>query len=151
MGYSCDYRGRLCCASCGAAGGVRKRKCAYKVRCESERGEAARYSLPYCPAPALCGACYKKHGGLRGVHGEACRSGAAASQAEADAIQARYEAGDQKPRSAYGSWHAQVPKGKVGVVYSGGALVLLSEELYESRPWFSELKEYELWVGPQGH
>lgn len=152
MGYCFDYRGRLSCDSCGAAGGVRKRKCAYKVRSASHLGEAHRGSLPYCPAPALCGACYKKHGGLRGVHGEICRDGAAASQAREDAIQARFDAGDQLARSAFGSWHEEVPKSKVGVIFSGGAKRLVPEEIYDrGLRWLSELEASSvLWAGPYG-
>lgn len=136
MGYCFDPRGRIVCDSCGVSGGVRKRRCAYKVD-----------GLPYCPAPALCGPCYSKHGGLRGVHGERCREGAAESQARSDADKAREAAGDRKVRSAYGSWHEDVPKGKVGVYYGDDTYVLVDEAEYKyPYPWLSELGTAEPWL-----
>jgi hypothetical protein len=142
FGYSNSGRMALSCDSCGKVGGVRKRKCPYKV---SHDG----YQLPYCPAPALCSDCYKSHGGLRGVHGDACKQGAAASQAEEDAKQAKLAAGDMQPVSAWGDWQEGVPAGMVGVLYRGlndAAYYLLPKEAYESRPWFSEVGDFaETW------
>jgi hypothetical protein len=82
MGYCFDYRGRLVCDGCDIPGGVRKRKCPYRVTYGRSNGG---HTVPYCSPPALCADCYRKYGGLRGVHGERCREGAAASQAEHDA------------------------------------------------------------------
>lgn len=45
MGYSYDWRGRLCCDHCGESGGVRKIKCPFG----------------WCPPAALCPDCRVKH------------------------------------------------------------------------------------------
>ena len=119
MGYCFDYAGRLVCDRCGQAGGVRKRKCPYKVS-----------GLHYCPAPAYCAPCYKVRGGLRGVHGDACRDGAAASQAKADVIRARLDAGEVKVRAAYGDWHADVPAGMTMLLGSDDKHYLLPKNNY---------------------
>jgi hypothetical protein len=137
MGYGYEAHGsrRLVCDNCGHAGGVRKRKCPYKVTHDG-------HALHYCYPPALCGDCYKKLGGLRGVHGEECHQGAANSQAQEDAKQAKLDAGDMRPTCAWGSWQENVPEGMVGVLYEGRdckAFYLLPKQAYESRPWFSEV------------
>jgi hypothetical protein len=138
MGYCFDYRGRLACDGCGIAGGVRKRRCAYKVD-----------GVPYCPAPALCPDCYKQHGGLRGVHGDECRDGAAQSQARADADKARIAAGDFKSRSAFGDWHELVPENKVGLLFYGQGDpfgILVDDADYDNKSvWFFDLKSYQPW------
>ena len=121
MGYSygMDARGRftrLACDSCGAADGTtRKRTCRFKVR-YFEGG-----ALPYCPAPALCPACFTKHGGSKGIHGDSCRDGAARSQAREDERGRRRAAGELEVKSAFGDWHETVPKGMTGVRFVGGA------------------------------
>lgn len=147
MGYCFDYRGRLVCDGCGISGGVRKRKCAYKVRVSRLDGG---HSIPYCSPPALCGPCYKKHGGLRGVHGDACRDGAAESQARHDADEARLASGDFKSQGAFGDWNELVPKGKVGLLFYGQGDpfgVLVDKADYDNRSvWFLDLKSYEPWV-----
>lgn len=51
-------------------------------------------ALPYCIAPALCEDCYAAAGGLDGIHGDRCRGGAAASQAEAYDIERQLDAGE---------------------------------------------------------
>lgn len=136
MGYGYDTRGRLACDGCGTTGGVRKRRCPYKVLTDSLRSPR-RFEVDYSPAPALCSECYKKHGGLRGVHGEACREGAAASQAEYDKVEAALDAGESFVIAAYGSWAEDVPKGQVKVLFKGRAgesSLLMPEDLYEQRP-----------------
>lgn len=135
MGYCFDYRGRLVCDGCGIAGGVRKRKCAYKVRVSVLDGG---YSIPYCSPPALCAGCYKKHGGLRGVHGDRCRDGAAASQAQADADDKRYAEGDLRLRSAIRQ------DGKVLLRFDGDIAVLVDDYEYGKVRWFLDLEDYEL-------
>lgn len=116
MGYSFDYRGRLCCDNCGQPGGVRKRKCPHTVMGNSHRG--ARYALPYCPTPAVCQPCWEKLGKNK-VH-DRCKEGAARMQAKDDAVQELLDAGHYLPLSAFGSWHDTVPKGYTGVIFGNG-------------------------------
>ncbi|ANA86334.1 hypothetical protein SEA_LOZINAK_178 [Gordonia phage Lozinak] len=137
MGYSTDTRGRLCCDSCGQSGGVRKRKCKYKVTADNQRS-ANRHVLHYCYPPALCQACYRKEGGINGVHGESCRDGAASSQAEYDRKQELLDAGKHMVVAAYGSWQDSVPEGMVGVhfasaKYSDHRHVLMPHDDYNNR------------------
>lgn len=142
MGYCFDYRGRLVCDKCCRAGDVRRRKCPYKVD-----------GLHYCYPPALCADCYKELGGLRGLHGDKCRDGAAASQARSDAEAARIADGDMQPAAAWGDWKEGVPDGMVGVLYRGAdreAFYLLPKDVYQPKsgphPWFSEVAEIaEIW------
>lgn len=119
MGYSYGYtetgRQALACDQCGTVGGVRKRKCPYMVLTDSSRGP--RVKIHYCYPPALCGGCYKAAGGLRGVHGQQCADGAAQSQAEDDANQAKLDAGDLIVLAAWGDWQDKVPEGKTGVLF----------------------------------
>ncbi len=130
MGYCFDYRGRLACDGCGIAGGVRKRKCAYKVAYPG-------YSIAYCSPPALCSPCYKKYGGLRGIHGDACRDGAAASQAEIAADEARSAVGDLRLRSALRQGD------KVLLKFDGDIAVLVDDYEYGKVRWFLDLEDYE--------
>ncbi len=109
MGYSYQTtpsgREALCCDACPAAGrvaGVRKRTCPCRVKYRSGN------SLPYCPAPALCSACYRRLGYQAGVHAH-CAAGAVHSQAQEDAVTARIVAGDLPVRAAWGN---QVVDGK---------------------------------------
>ena len=148
MGYSTDWTGRLACDSCGHSGGVRKRRCPYKV--DHHDGTAP---LSYCMAPALCDACYKAEGGLRGVHGERCRENAAKAQEMADAEHARLVAGDAKIRTRWGSWHEMVPAGYVGARYVSAdgteTFVLVVESTPDQNAgWLSEVSEPHPWVGP---
>lgn len=117
MGYSYGRsdtgRWILACDGCGAIGDTRKRACKYKVT--SERGQ----TLPWCPAPALCGACFRVAGGTAGIHGETCREGAAMAQAEYDRKAARLAAGDKAVFVGYGDWHAQVAAGMVVAGFRG--------------------------------
>jgi hypothetical protein len=145
MGYSYGRNGRgnmvLSCDGCGDLGGVRKRTCPYEVLTDSSRGPRAR--LRYCYPPALCGGCYSACGGLRGVHGARCRDGAASSQEEYDARQAKLDAGELMVMAAWGDWQKGVPDGLVGVVFRGAdqeAWRLVPEAAYEpgARPWLSD-------------
>lgn len=140
MGYCYGWtesgRQSLACDGCGNIGGVRKRRCPYKVRTDSLRS-THRFEIDYCPAPAMCSACYKKHGGLRGVHGESCREGAAQSQAEEDKVEAGLDAGESFVIAAYGDWAEDVPEGQVKVLFKGRAgesTLLLPKDLYDQRP-----------------
>ena len=107
-GHTSSGRYALACDRCGTVGGVRKRPCPHKVLTDSARGP--RTWLRYCPAPALCGECYRELGGLRGVHPERCTKGAAASQAEYDARQARLDAGESMVVAAWNGPSADVVK-----------------------------------------
>lgn len=117
MGYAygrtATGRYALACDSCGNVGGVRKRPCRFWIR------YADGTSLPYCPAPALCSPCFARRGGSKKIHGDACRDGAATSQAREDKITARLEAGDKEVKAAWGSWHADVPEGMTLVMVRG--------------------------------
>lgn len=119
-GYGWTETGRmaLACDKCGNVGGVRKRTCPYKVSSSAHRS-TGRYTLPYCPAPALCSPCYKALGGLRGVHGQSCAEGAAAMQATEDAEQAALDAGDLLVAAAWGDWAEGVEPGYVKVKFTG--------------------------------
>jgi hypothetical protein len=126
MGYgygrTASGRSALSCDNCGSLEGTRKRVCVYTVLMAAD-DNGRRHSLPYCPAPALCSACLKAEGGIRGVHGDSCRDGAAASQAGYDAEQAVLDSGAYLRRAAWGSGtHAPgVPEGMVGVLFRNGA------------------------------
>jgi hypothetical protein len=154
MGYCYEAYGsrRLVCDKCGHAGGVRKRKCPYKVLSNSLRSR--RIWMHYCYPPALCQACYAELGGLRGVHGQECREGAAASQAADDAIEAKLDAGDMSPLAAWGDGQPGVAAGMVGVLYGGRdcqAYYLLPKAAYQTRPWFSEVDHIaESWENHPG-
>lgn len=120
MGYCYDMSNRLCCDRCGQSGGVRKRTCKYTVLGDSIRTPGGtRHRMNYCYPPALCASCYKAMGGLRGIHGDDCRDGAAKSTAEADAIEALLDAGELFVVSASGDWAEGVPAGMVLVTFSG--------------------------------
>jgi hypothetical protein len=67
----------------------------------------------------LCSPCYARLGGLRGVHGDRCRDGAAQSQAQDDARKASMAAGEMFARSAFGDWKEGVPAGMAGVMFAG--------------------------------
>jgi hypothetical protein len=149
MGYCYEAYGsrRLVCDKCGHAGGVRRRKCKYKVVGDSLRVPSGqRPVMHYCSPPALCGPCYKELGGLNGVHGDNCREGAAQSQLEADEIERRIHSGDMKAVAAWGDWQEGVDKGFVGVLYEGryddGSIAkgyyLVPKEAYEKSRWFSD-------------
>jgi hypothetical protein len=114
MGYRYDDAGHLCCDRCGKSGGVRKRKCPYKVLRHSLNGP--RRWLPYCHPLALCGACYAAMGGQTGVHRE-CRAAAAARQAADDEIERQLDAGESLSVEAFGDWEPLVPKGMVGLKF----------------------------------
>jgi hypothetical protein len=145
MGYGYDRNNRLCCDNCGMSGGVRKRTCPYTVLGDSLRSVGGqRYKMSYCYPPALCAACYATLGGLRGVHGDQCREGAARSQAEYDEIERGLEAGEMYVVSAEGS-HAgnDLPRGLVRVTFRGRAgetkLVMLKDAYqFRTKPRLSD-------------
>lgn len=113
MGYSYDQQRRLACDRCGSGGHTRKRKCPYTVTSSAAHGGD---TLPYCSPPALCPDCYRQEGGLRGVHGERCREGAANLQREEDAIQARLDKGDALVVARIGGPHSGYPHVQAGQV-----------------------------------
>lgn len=149
MGYCYDMRNRLCCDKCGASGGVRKRRCPYMVLGDSSRGP--RFAMHYCSCPALCSVCYKALGGLRGVHGQECKDGAARSQAEYDAAQAKLDAGDLAVLAAWGDWNDKVPSGLTGVVFGAYGKTsiyrLVWADSYQPRakPFLSDYPEAMEW------
>lgn len=154
MGYSYEAYGsrRLCCDQCGQPGGVRKRKCTYKVLSDSLRGR--RTWMHYCSAPAVCGPCLAKLGGNKALHA-GCAEGAAASQAADDAIEAKLDAGDSLVIAGYGSWSEGVPEGMTGACYSGRAgktWVLMPSERYKAPyPTLAEVADVtEPWVDHPG-
>jgi hypothetical protein len=133
----------LACDGCGTIGGVRKRKCSYKVTYYSGGG----WSLPYCMAPALCSACFKRHGGSKGLH-SGCEAPAQAAQAERDADHARMLAGDSKVTTRWGSWHEDVPEGKVGCAYmnkDGDRTLVLVDKCENEVDWLSDLTTATPW------
>lgn len=157
MGYayavSASGRYSLACdGGCGRAGskqGVRKRRCPHK---SAYYQYGRRYELPYCPAPALCSHCYKRHGGLRGIHGQSCREGAACSTAKAEAKQAQLEAGEKLSGAAWGSWCKSVPEGKVGLIFEGldakrEQYLVPAEQYHNESVALSEV-DHEPWEGP---
>ena len=135
-GQNASGRWILACDKCGTVGGVRKRTCRYRV--SDEGGQ----TLPWCPAPALCSACFRVLGGTAGIHGEVCRNGAALAQADYDRKAARLAAGDKLVRVGYGSWHADVPDGSVLVGFSGTDRVmeyrLMAKDVYKNGGFLSD-------------
>jgi hypothetical protein len=134
MGYCHDSRGRLCCDACGQPGGVRKRLCPHFVTFPTVRG---RQRLRNCSPPALCPACFHREGGTVGIHG-GCRAAAAKSQAEYDAIEAAWDAGESFIVSA-----TAVADGIVAVTFRGLAgetrrLVPAADYDYQQRPRLSD-------------
>lgn len=136
MGYSytrtSSGRSALSCDGCGGTDGTRKRVCIYTVTSASQRQGGPRHTLPYCKAPALCSACLKDEGGIRGVHGDRCRDGAAASQAADDAEQALIDSGAYLRRSA-----CTTPDGMVEVLFRGPGddlVLLMSKSVYRAIP-----------------
>jgi hypothetical protein len=104
MGYSYGRNARgnwvLSCDGCGDLGGVRKRTCPHKVLGDSHRTmDGKRHALPYCPPPALCGACFRRHGGTARIHAQ-CADGAAQSQARYDETERQLDAGELLVTSA---------------------------------------------------
>lgn len=148
MGYSYDMSNRLCCDNCGTSGGVRKRKCPHVVTTDSARGP--RVAIHYCYPPALCNGCYRANGGLRGVHGQSCKDGAARSQAEYDVTEAKLAAGDLIVLAAWGDWQAKVPEGMCGVMFgkTGVAVYrLVPHDSYQPRAkgFLSDYPEATAW------
>lgn len=133
-GYNANGRECLACDSCGTVGGVRKRRCTFKVLTDSLRSKD-RFLIDYCPAPALCGPCLKKEGGIRKVHA-GCEVGAGMAQTRYDAIQKLLDEGKHLLTSASGDWHEEVPEGMVRATfnannYSDEQHRLIPQEEYE--------------------
>ena len=118
MGHITDEAGRLCCDSCGQAGGVRRRRC----------------PVGYCPSDALCATCYatfRSSGGWASAHAE-CPRRSAEYHAE---LAARAAAPEQWARTAWGDWAANVPTGMVKVVTYANTVVFIPKGEYEpSKP-----------------
>jgi hypothetical protein len=147
-GYNAAGRMVLACDNCGNTGGVRKRRCIFKVLGDAGRG-GQRYEMDYCPAPALCAGCYAALGGAKKLHA-GCESGARASQAEYDANQAKLEAGEYMLNAGWGDWAEWVPEGKTGALFRnlGGEekWVLIDKEEYGGsgrHKWLGEYSAYE--------
>lgn len=140
MGYSYGQNGNgrwvLACDKCGSIGGTRKRPCRYRIH------YADGTSLPWCPAPALCGPCFKALGGTAGLHGDTCRDNAARAQADEDHKAACLAAGDKRVIVAYGDWHASVPTGMSLVGFRGADGVeeyrLMPSDVYKSGGFLSD-------------
>ncbi len=153
MGHCYDRRtGALCCDKCGASGGVRKRTCTATVLTDSARGPRAR--LRYCIPPALCAACLQEVGGNAALHKD-CKDRAAQSQAEYDDIERQLAAGESVAAAAWGSWHANVPEGQVGVLYrsrTATRYVLMAAADYDRspRPVLSAVATTP-WCGPDAN
>lgn len=148
MGYCYDNAGRLCCDSCGTAGNVRKNTCPHKVH------YADGSSLPYCPPPALCPACLKKHGGTAKIHA-GCKEHAARSNAREVENARRYAAGELKRGAAWGDWHEKVPAGMVGVLFNNPSTgqeryKLIEAARYNAHEWLSEFEPLTDWTDHPG-
>lgn len=117
-GWSSSGRQVLSCDSCGEAEGRTKRRiCPRKVVGDSIRMPNGKRSvMPYCYPPALCDACWNKHGRTKGIHGD-CAQGAAKMTEHYNEIERRYQAGDGVVLSASGSWAEGVPDGMVSVTF----------------------------------
>jgi len=141
MGYSYDMRGRLACDACGAAEGkTRKRTCPHRVH------YATGGSLPYCYPSALCPTCYAKHKPT--LHKD-CAEGAARQTAKEQEKAIRFAAGEYERRTAWGSWHALVPDGMVGVCFVNLARAeeyrLLPADTYADGQWLSDYNNAQPW------
>lgn len=113
MGYSYGInpdtgRMALVCDACGEVGGVRKRRCPHLVT--DEYGQ----ELPYCPAPALCDACWKTR---RATLHDVCAEPARAASVEYAARREKIAAGDLPVRAAWGDWSPGVPEGWTLVLF----------------------------------
>jgi len=158
MGYSygrsASGRMALSCDHCGQVGGVRKRKCPFKVMDSGLRTKGVRYALSYCPAPAYCAKCFSANGGSKGIH-EFCQEPARKAQEKYDAERAKLEAGELHVTSAYGDWCASVSKGWVGVVFAdlegNEVFVEIAQEQYDpgKKPWLSDYPARFAWSGPR--
>jgi hypothetical protein len=147
MGYSyCARTNRLCCDACGAAdGNTRKRTCPHKVT-YAVGGRMGGGSLPYCSPSALCASCYTKH---KATLHEGCKAGAARSNAKEQEKAVRFAAGEYERRTAWGSWHAMVPAGMVGVCFVNASRAeeyrLLPEATYADGDWLSQYPDAQPW------
>jgi hypothetical protein len=146
MGYRYDDVRNLCCDQCGKSGGVRERKCPYKVLGHSLNGP--RQWLPYCHPLAPCGPCYTAMGGEIRVHAE-CRAAAAASQAANDEIERQHDAGESLSIEAFGDWEPTVPNGMAGLKFvsrTGVFYRLMPEADYPNRRVALSANRTEPWT-----
>lgn len=139
MGYSYELadtgRYRLCCDSCGCSGGVVKRKCPHRVFYPGESPKG----LPYCPAPALCAQCNRKH---RGMH-DKCKESARQRQAVINADHARLQAGDSKSVCRCGDWKEGVPAGCIETTFrdKDGLETILIHPAENSKDWLQDMPD----------
>lgn len=124
MGYSYGSRGR-CCDNCGRDGGTRLRTCPHRV----EYFDGTR-ALPYCPAPALCSACYAEH---KPTLHQDCAEGARLSTETNRRIADRKAAGERQVKAAWGDWHDETPAGMVRVVDHLGDYWIITADEYGAR------------------
>lgn len=126
-------RGRLCCDACPSSTGVRKRTCPHKVI------TPAGHSLPYCPAPALCAACWT----TRKTYHSGCKAKADAATARYALEAARDQEGDLAVRTCWGDWLKGVPAGHVLILFADLGHTrreyrLALSEHYDSTKYLSE-------------
>ena len=141
MGYCYTLDGKLCCDGCGTHGnGTRKRTCPHKVH------YANGGSLPYCQPAALCSACYETH---KPTLHAGCKAAAAQRTAEETARAARLAAGSYERKACWGSWHATVPDGMVGIVFEGTqgkAWRLVTKDAYDTQArWLEDYPHAQAW------
>ena len=110
MGY-CYKGGELVCDGCGTPGALKRLCSAWVTAANGQR-------MRWCPPPALCGGCFAKEGGTKGVHAK-CKAAAAEDQARENARKARLEAGEQFVSSALSGASWYVPAGLVGAQFAG--------------------------------
>jgi hypothetical protein len=119
----------LCCDACGAVR-ARRRACPHKVD-----------GLPYCPAPALCKACYQKH--KTTLHAP-CEEPARLRQLECDQERKRLSMGEKRVLTAWGDWHETVPKGMVGFRVTGEVYYLVPKSEYHAG-WLGDYPNAKPW------
>jgi hypothetical protein len=126
------------CDNCGQGGGTRKRACTAKVTSSNLRSQT-RQTLGWCPAPSLCSPCFKAIGGSKVLHKD-CHAPAAQAQAQADAEQARLDAGDKAVISARMLDHGSVEVTFAGPRYSDHITLIMQDEQYDhvTKPFLSD-------------
>jgi hypothetical protein len=146
MGYRYDDAGNLCCDRCGKSGGVRKRKCPYKVLGHSLNGPAAVAAL-LPPAGPVWGLLHG-HGRQNRCTRE-CRAAAVAGQAADDEIERQLDAGESLPVEAFGDWEPTVPNGMAGLKFvsrTGVFYRLMPEADYPNRRVALSANRTEPWT-----
>jgi len=140
MGYCYTKGGGLVCDSCDSDANVKKRHCPHTVD-----------GLPYCPAPALCNACWEKYGKNK-IHA-GCKEPAAARQQEMDDERAAIDGGALIVTTAWGDWDSCVPSGFVGVLFRGkgiDAFRLIRKTDYDPgrKKYLSDYPDARIWEAP---